>query len=97
MIPEDNNIPIKRAYAYRNFSRVYGYPRCQGCEKECICLYDPHHDEYFSETCGLVIMEQGHCYQSNIYDDVIVSQYLRYLNKFIKHNEELIQSRNKKL
>lgn len=34
-------------------------PKCKGCEKECLVLYDSHHDQYFSEVCGLVIMEMG--------------------------------------
>lgn len=34
-------------------------PRCEGCNNKCIVLYDSHHDEYFSLSCGLVIMEQG--------------------------------------
>lgn len=34
-------------------------PRCKGCERRCVVLYDGHHDEYFSATCGLVISEMG--------------------------------------
>lgn len=34
-------------------------PRCKGCERRCVVLYDAHHDEYFSATCGLVISEMG--------------------------------------
>ena len=34
-------------------------PRCEGCGNNCIILYDSFHDQYFSEWCGLVVMEQG--------------------------------------
>ena len=91
MVLEKNNDNSK--HAYRNFPRAYGFPRCVDCREECIIRYDSHHDEYFSETCGLVLMEQGHCYQSNIYDDVNINTYLRYLKNFIKHNEKVIYNR----
>lgn len=43
-----------------NFQRnLIKSPRCDGCELECNVLYDSHHDQYFSEACGLVIMEMG--------------------------------------
>ena len=34
-------------------------PKCEGCDEQCEVLYDAHHDEYFSENCGLVILQMG--------------------------------------
>lgn len=35
-------------------------PKCDGCAfKRCDVIYDAHHDEYFSEICGLVVMQSG--------------------------------------
>ena len=34
-------------------------PRCKGCEKKCVIVYDRHHDHHFSATCGLIIMENN--------------------------------------
>ena len=43
---------------WRNFQRnLIPSPKCKGCDKQCTVLYDSHHDQYFSCTCGLVIME----------------------------------------
>ena len=95
MIPESyDDTPKERDYSFRNFQRVYGFPRCSGCKMECVILYDSHRDEYFSYTCGLVMMEQGTCHQSNEYDNVNLKQYLRYLKSFIKHNEKVIEQLN---
>lgn len=45
---------------WMNFKRgLMGSPRCFGCEEHCVVFYDSHHDEYFSGTCGKVIMEMG--------------------------------------
>lgn len=53
-----NNTEFPREWL--NFQRgLLPSPRCEGCEDKCSVLYDSHHDQYFSATCGLVIMEQG--------------------------------------
>ena len=54
-----------------NFQRnLISSPRCKGCDSECNVLYDAHHEQYFSEECGLVIMEMG-CYliEYKVFDD----------------------------
>lgn len=33
---------------------------CYGCEGCCL-LYDPVHDEHFSDGCGLVVVVNGVC------------------------------------
>lgn len=59
----NNNIKtnnIKTPKDWQNFQRgLLPSPKCKGCEDNCIVLYDSHHDQYFSATCGLVIMEQN--------------------------------------
>lgn len=46
---------------YTNFQRyLLATPKCPDCIfGECKVLFDAHHDEYFSESCGLVIMQSG--------------------------------------
>ncbi len=34
-------------------------PKCKGCGLKCEVVYDAHHDQYFSLSCGKVIMEMG--------------------------------------
>jgi hypothetical protein len=44
----------------RNFQNgLLGSPKCKGCDKECKIVYDSHHDQYFSLTCDMVVMEMG--------------------------------------
>ena len=58
-----NNIKTKNTKIsnnWDNFQRgLLSSPRCKGCKEDCVVLYDSHHDQYFSENCGLVIMEQN--------------------------------------
>ena len=46
---------------YINFQRnLLTSPKCDGCIfDKCEVIFDAHHDEYFSNTCGLVIIQSG--------------------------------------
>lgn len=46
---------------HTNFQRnLLTSPKCDDCRfNECEVIFDAHHDEYFSESCGLVIMQSG--------------------------------------
>ena len=46
---------------YENFQRnLLVPPKCEDCPfDKCEIIFDAHHDEYFSESCGLVIMQSG--------------------------------------
>ena len=58
---EDIKLTKKTPHVWRNFQRgLLRSPHCKGCTMDCIVLYDSHHDQYFSCTCGLVIREQEH-------------------------------------
>ncbi len=52
---------MKTENKYTNFQRnLLSSPKCENCTAErCDVVYDYHHDEFFSESCGLVIMEMG--------------------------------------
>lgn len=51
---------VKVPIEWKGFQRgLLGSPRCKGCHRKCVVLYDSHHDQYFSATCGSVILEMG--------------------------------------
>lgn len=52
---------------FKNYKNIdHGFKNCSDCEKECIILYDSHHDEYFSLTCGTVRMQNNQRYEELI-------------------------------
>lgn len=71
-----------------NFQRgLMGSPRCEGCSyNECEVVYDAHHDEYFSLTCGLVIMSMG-VYLLPQNDD-LDKIFQEYEERWAKHREK---------
>lgn len=46
-------------YPYINFQKSNLHTKCKGCEKTCTLLYDNHHDQHFSYTCGKIIMQSN--------------------------------------
>ena len=59
-------------------------PRCKNCsfDKKCEIVYDKHHDEHFSLTCGLVVME------NNVYAlDYYVNSEKFWLEHISKHKQ----------
>ena len=42
-----------------NFQKSTLKIKCKGCRNTCERLYDRHHDQTFSTTCGKVIMESN--------------------------------------
>ena len=77
-----------------NFQKgLMGSPRCKGCYRKCVVLYDGHHDEYFSLTCGKVIMEMGvFCLSYDVDFDKVFEEYEV---RFKRHRErrELLERR----
>ena len=35
------------------------FKKCPGCKTECTLLYDRHHDQHYSKTCGRIILESN--------------------------------------
>lgn len=52
--------------------------KCKNCNQECEKLYDSHHDQHYSTTCGAVIYESGE-YLIDYYSDPLFweKQYQR--------------------
>ena len=42
-----------------NFQKSQIIIKCRDCNRKCRIVYDRHHDEHFSKTCGLVIFQSG--------------------------------------
>lgn len=63
-------------------------PKCKDCafNKKCEIVYDKHHDEHFSLTCGLVVME------NNIYAIDFYSNGERFwLEHINKHKQSKVE------
>lgn len=43
----------------KNFQKSQIVLRCKNCKQKCNIVYDSHHCEHYSITCGLVIMQGG--------------------------------------
>lgn len=63
--------------SFSNFQRgLLNSPRCKGCSRRCVVLYDRHHEEFFSETCGKVIMDMGlWCVDYLVDYDLVFNEY----------------------
>lgn len=55
---------------FKNFqSGLMSSPRCKGCRRRCVIVYDAHHDQFFSLACGSVVMEMG-VFGVPVFDDL---------------------------
>ena len=55
----DSNVVIGLESSFKR--GLISSPKCDGCDVRCEVLYDAHHDQFFSASCGLVIVEMGVC------------------------------------
>ena len=59
-------------------------PSCRDCSKNCKVLYDKHRDEHFSQTCGLVLLQNNKYY--------IRDHKIKYMKK--RRKRKIKQSQN---
>lgn len=68
-------------YPYTNFEKSsIRFKKCTGCKKNCKLLYDSHHDQHFSYTCGRVIM-QSNTYETTYTTDPLYWEKLQQKRK----------------
>lgn len=60
-------IRLKHPYTTFQESSIT-FKKCKGCKQDCQLLYDHHHDQHFSYTCGRVIL-QSNTYETNYTTD----------------------------
>lgn len=71
-----------------NFQRgLLGSPNCRGCNRDCEIVYDRHHDQFFSLTCGVVVMEMGE-FVVPYFDDLDLI-FQRYEERFKLQREKV--------
>ena len=47
-------------HPYTNYQKSnITFKKCANCKKDCRLLYDSHHDQHFSYTCGKIIIESN--------------------------------------
>ena len=60
-------------------------PQCVGCNLDCEIVYDSHHGEYFSLSCGKVVMSMG--VFTIPYEDDLDLIFQKYEERFAKRRK----------
>lgn len=77
-------------YPYTNYQTSTLKIKCKNCKKECQLLYDKHHDQVFSNTCGRVIIQSNN-YLLDYQTDPLYWEKQYQKRQEIKDKKEIIK------